>query len=177
MRNLLKMEEGSENEYMPRTDVSYAPTPPFMRAFPNEVEEQAAKFKAPSWHDKMQEHSETEQMKEAIAAIRETRRLEVLARENEAKAKQKASETEAPKIIHTTGRGCPCCFDPISMLFGFGNKVKEAEKLKEFERNPLLNEEQCFVDDKLMAIFVVAALFLLGVAAGWTLANNVAQIQ
>ncbi len=97
-------------------------------------------------------------MKEAIAAIRETRRLEVLARENEAKAKQKASENDAPKFVN--GK----------------ELLKVAEELP--QHNPLLrNEEQCFVDDKLMAIFVVAALFLLGVAAGWTLANNVAQIQ
>lgn len=38
---------------MPRTSVSFAPTPPFAKAYPDEVKQQTENFSRPSWAEKM----------------------------------------------------------------------------------------------------------------------------
>ena len=51
-------EEGAQKGNFPRTEVAFAATKPFQRAFPDEVDEQNKKFTAKSWERKFEKPSE-----------------------------------------------------------------------------------------------------------------------
>lgn len=52
-------EEGQSAPPAPKTDVSFAPTTAFAKAFPAELAEQNKKFNTPTWQTRTQEPPET----------------------------------------------------------------------------------------------------------------------